>query len=120
MNLRYLGGVEPLNLYRRTTCLLKVQGSLARTRFAFASSSNTNKRTWSPASRTLKSFLALHRDFNVRPMASMLRALLVRNFAANTYSLFRRFLDLDRLSLTSSSSVNETFFQSYRISSKGV
>ena len=56
----------------------------------------------------------------MRPIASTLRALFVRNLVANTYSLLRRFLDLDRLRLTSSSSVNDNFFQSYKISSSGI
>ena len=88
VNLKYLDGVDPSNLYNMTACLSKVHGSLARTRSASDSSSNTNKSIWSPASRTLKSFLVLHRGLNVRPTTSTLRALLVRNLAAKTNSLF--------------------------------
>ena len=36
------------------------------------------------------------------------------------YSLFLKFLDLERLSLASSSSIKDNFFQSYKISSMKV
>ena len=112
VNLKYLAGIDPSNLCNRTTCLSKVQGLLARTHYASDSSSKTKRRIWSPASRTLNSFLALHNGLKVRPIASTLRALFVINFVAKTNSLLRMFFDFDRLSFVSSSSVSESFFQS--------
>ena len=43
VNLKYLDGVDPSNLCNRTACLSKVHGSLARTRSASNSSSNTKQ-----------------------------------------------------------------------------
>ena len=100
-----------------TTCLSNDHGSVASTRSASVSSSNTKRRIWSPASLILKSFHALQSGLKVLPTASILRALLVINFAASTYPRLIGCFDFLRLSLTSSVIVSESFFQSFRTSS---
>lgn len=65
----------------------------------------------------MNSFHDLQRGLKVLPIASTLRALLVKNLAASTYSLLYRFLDFDKLTFVPSTLVNESFFQSLRTSS---
>ena len=117
VNRRLLAGTEASNCWKRTTCLSKDHGSFARTRSASVSSSKTNKSTWSQASHIVNSYRDLQRVLKVRPTASTLRALLVKNLAASTYSLLFQFLDFDKLIFLPSTSVKESFFQSLRISS---
>lgn len=98
------------------TCLSKDHDSVARTRLALVSSSKTNKRMWSPTSLTLNSFQDLQRGLKVLPIASTLRALLIRNLVVRTYYLLFDFFDFVKLILDPSISVKDSFFQSLRIS----
>ena len=98
------------------TCLSKDHDSVARTRLALVSSSKTNKRMWSPTSLTLNLFQDLQRGLKVLPIASTLRAILIRNLAVRTYYLLFGFFDFVRLILDPFISVKDNFFQSLRIS----
>lgn len=67
-------------------CLLKLQGSLMRTRSMSALSSKMKRTMWSPWFYILKPFLVRHSGLKVCAMASMFSARFVRNFSAMMYS----------------------------------
>ena len=71
-------------------CLSKLHGSLWRTRFTSALSSKIKRTLCSPWFCTLNPFRARYRGLKVLKMASMFKALLVKNFATMMNSFVLR------------------------------
>ena len=66
---------EPSYFCKRTKCLSKVHGSLAKTRSASLSTSKTKRIVWLPTTQIWNPSCAFHRGLEVRPMASTFKTL---------------------------------------------